>query len=128
MAISVKVPKKLSTIKTKVIMNLTKRQLVCFAGAGLIGFPFYLGIRDIVGQDLAVILMVGLMLPFFFFAIYEKNGFPAEKVLWMMYRQKRGRPVIRVYQSENLYAGLIDAEKEGSKHWVKQKPLPKKEA
>lgn len=42
MAISVAVPKNLSGIKTKVAMNLTKRQLICFGGAGAVGVPFYL--------------------------------------------------------------------------------------
>ena len=37
MAISVAVPKNLSGIKTKVAMNLTKRQLVCFGSAGAVG-------------------------------------------------------------------------------------------
>ena len=37
MAISVAVPKNLSGIKTKVAMNLTKRQLICFGAAGAVG-------------------------------------------------------------------------------------------
>ena len=36
MAISVAVPKNLSGIKTKVAMNLTKRQLICFGAAGAV--------------------------------------------------------------------------------------------
>ena len=42
MAISVAVPKNLSGIKTKVAMNLTKRQLICFGAAGAVGIPLYL--------------------------------------------------------------------------------------
>ena len=42
MAISVAVPKDLSGIKTKVIANFTKRQVVCFGGAALTGIPFYI--------------------------------------------------------------------------------------
>ena len=34
MAISVQVPKDLSGIKTKVALNLTKRQIICFSGCG----------------------------------------------------------------------------------------------
>ena len=40
MAISVAVPKNLSGIKTKVAMNLTKRQLICFGGRSGGGNPF----------------------------------------------------------------------------------------
>ena len=35
----VPVPKDLTKVKTKVAFNLTKRQLVCFGGGGLIGAP-----------------------------------------------------------------------------------------
>ena len=41
MAISVAVPKDLSGIKTKVALNLTKRQIICFSGAALVGVPLY---------------------------------------------------------------------------------------
>ena len=36
------VPKDLSKIKSKVMFNLTKRQLLCFGGGGLIGLPLYM--------------------------------------------------------------------------------------
>ena len=108
MAISVKVPKKLSKIKTKVMFNLTKRQLVCFGGAALVGFPVFFALRKTAGTDVSALVMVALMLPFFFFAIYEKNGFPAEQALWIIWRQKRVRPGIRVYKSENFYLFLDD--------------------
>ena len=106
MAISVKVPKKLSKIKTKFMFNLTKRQIFCFGLAALVGFPAYFLLRETVGTDLSALLMVILMLPFFFFAIYEKNGFPAEKVIWMICQQKWGRTRKRAYRSENLYQRL----------------------
>ena len=41
MAISVQVPKDLSGIKTKVALNLTKRQIICFSGAAVAGIPLY---------------------------------------------------------------------------------------
>ena len=51
------------------------------------------------------------MLPCFFFALYEKNGFPAEKILYFMLRQKILTPGIRPYRSENLYKQLEEKEK-----------------
>lgn len=59
----------------------------------------------------ASLLMMGAMLPFFFFAMYEKNGFPAEKILYFMLRQKILTPGIRPYRSENLYKQLEEKEK-----------------
>lgn len=55
--------------------------------------------------------MVALMLPFFFLAMYEKDGFPAEKILYFMVRQKILTPGIRPYKSENLYKKLEEREK-----------------
>ena len=60
----VTVPKDLSKIKTKLAFNLTKRQLVCFAGATAVGLPAYLFSRGSIGNSAAMFLMIGLMLPF----------------------------------------------------------------
>ena len=111
MAISVAVPKDLSGIKTKVAMNLTKRQLICFGGAAAVGIPFYLVTKGVLGTQASALIMVALMLPFFFLAMYEKDGFPAEKILYFMLRQKLLTPGIRPYKSENLYKKLEEREK-----------------
>ena len=55
--------------------------------------------------------MVAVMLPFFFLAMYEKDGFPAEKILYFMIRQKFLTPVIRPYKSENIYRRLEETER-----------------
>ena len=111
MAISVAVPKDLSGIKTKVAMNLTKRQLVCFGSAGAVGIPFYIFTKGVIGTQASALIMVALMLPFFFLAMYEKDGFPAEKILYFMLRQKILTPGIRPYKSENLYRQLEEKER-----------------
>ena len=111
MAISVAVPKNLSGIKTKVAMNLTKRQLVCFGSAGAVGIPFYIFTKGVIGTQASALIMVALMLPFFFMAMYEKDGFPAEKILYFMLRQKILTPGIRPYKSENLYRQLEEKER-----------------
>jgi len=41
----VPVPKDLNKVKTKVVFNLTKRQLVCFSGGALIGVPLFFLLR-----------------------------------------------------------------------------------
>lgn len=110
MAISVAVPKNLSGIKTKVAFNLTKRQLICFSAAGAVGIPFYIFTKNVIGTQASALLMVVIMLPFFFLAMYEKDGFPAEKILYFMIRQKLLTPGIRPYKSENLYRKLEEKE------------------
>lgn len=111
MAISVAVPKNLSGIKTKVAMNLTKRQLVCFGSAGAVGIPFYIFTKGVIGTQASALIIVALMLPFFFLSMYEKDGFPAEKILYFMLRQKILTPGIRPYKSENLYRQLEEKER-----------------
>ena len=61
MAISVAVPKDLSGIKTKVAMNLTKRQLICFGGAGAVGIPFYIFTKGAIGTQASALLMLSLI-------------------------------------------------------------------
>ena len=111
MAISVPVPKDMSGIKTKVALNLTKRQIICFSTAAITGVPIYFLTKGVLGTSAASLLMVGIMLPFFFVAMYEKDGFPAEKILYFMIRQKILTPGIRPYKSENLYEQLEERER-----------------
>lgn len=111
MSISVAVPKDLSGIKTKVALNLTKRQIICFGAAAVTGIPLYFLTKGVIGTQAAALIMVGVMLPFFFLGTYEKDGFPAEKILYFMLRQKILTPGIRPYKSENLYRKLEEKEK-----------------
>ena len=111
MAISVPVPKDLSGIKTKVALNLTKRQIICFSGAAITGVPLYFLTKGVLGTQAGALIMVGVMLPFFFLAMYERDGFPAEKILYFMIRQKMLTPGIRPFKSENLYEQLEEREK-----------------
>ncbi|VYU47118.1 PrgI family protein [uncultured Clostridium sp.] len=70
----VPVPKDLTKVKTKVAFNLTKRQLICFSIAGVVGVPVYFFSRGTIGNSAAALIMIGLMMPFFFFAMYERDG------------------------------------------------------
>ena len=106
MAISVAVPKNLSGIKTKVAMNLTKRQLVCFGSAGAVGIPFYIFTKGVIGTQASALIMVALMLPFFFFAMYEKNGQPLEKILKNYITTKYRKPQVRPYVTNNIYSAI----------------------
>ena len=106
----VPVPKDLSKIKTKLAFNLTKRQLICFSAAASVGLPTYVLTRGDLGNSAAMLLMIGLMLPFFFFAMYEKDGLPLEKVLKNIIRTCFLYPLVRPYKTENFYALLSEKE------------------
>ena len=101
----VSVPKDLSKVKTKLAFNLTRRQLVCFSIAGAIGIPAYFLMREPIGTSAAVLVMIALMMPLFFLAMYEKDGQPAEAVIRNMLRAKLW-PSTRPYATENLYEYL----------------------
>ena len=102
----VQVPKDLTRVKTKVMFNLTKRQLICFGSAGVLGIPVYFLTKGPLGTTFAAMLMIIIVLPFFMFGVYEKDGRPLEKILLSVYRQKFQRPGVRPYQTENMYAAI----------------------
>ena len=108
----VSVPNDLSKIKTKVAFNLTKRQLLCFGAAAVIGIPAYLFARSAIGNTGAMFLMITLMLPCFLIAMYERDGLPFEKVVRNIVRSKFLWPGIRPYQTQNIYAYLSNPGKE----------------
>ena len=111
----VSVPKDLTKVKTKVIFNLTKRQLICIGIAAAFGVPFYFLTRGVLGTSNAATGMVLLMLPAFLFAMYEKDGQPLEVVARHFYESRFKRPKVRPYKTNNYYAAVMrqyQAEKE----------------
>ena len=102
----VPVPKDLSKVKTKVAFNLTKRQIVCFAAALLIGLLLFFLLKGSAGTNLAAMAMIVVMLPCFLLAMYEKHGQPLEVVVRNVIQTKFTRPKERPYRTENLYAVL----------------------
>ena len=102
----VPVPKDLTKVKTKVMFNLTKRQLVCFGGGALVGVPLFFLLKGPLGSSSAAICMIVVMMPFFLFALYEKNGLPLEKYLLYFVRACFIRPKQRPYMTNNFYAAL----------------------
>ena len=114
----VPVPKDLTKIKSKVMFNLTKRQILCFGGGALIGVPFFFLLRGSLGASSAAILMVLAMLPMFVLGLYERNGQPLEKLLSHYVQARFLRQKIRPYQTNNYYALLM---KGGVTHAVLEK-------
>jgi hypothetical protein len=96
-------------VKLKFLFSLTKRQCICFGAAAAIGIPVYFLTKGIIGNSSAVIVMILVMLPAFFVAMYEKDGQPAEKILRNILRTKWFYPGKRPYKTENFYK-IIDKE------------------
>ena len=99
----VNVPKDLTKVKTKVLFNLTKRQLICFGSGALIGAPLFFLLKGSIGTSPAAMVMMVVMIPAMLFAMYEKNGQPLEVVLRHVVESRFHRPKRRIYETNNLY-------------------------
>ena len=99
----VPVPKDMNAVKTKVMFNLTKRQLICFGSGALVGLPVFFLLKNCMSISGAVICMILVMLPFFLLAMYEKNGQPLEKIVGNFLKVCFLRPKQRPYMTNNFY-------------------------
>ena len=104
----IKVPADMSKLKNKVIMGMTKRQLISF-GAGLaIAIPALLITRNIFesGSSLPLIIFGILLAPSALFAMYERDGIPFEMLVAYKIRKMFYFPKKRLYKTENRYEYL----------------------
>ena len=97
------VPRDLSRVKSKVMFNLTKRQLICFSIAVVFGLPAFFLLKSIGTVTFAAGGMMVIMMPFFFLAMYEKNGRPLEVILGHFIESSYIRPRKRPYKTDNKY-------------------------
>ena len=90
-------------VKSRFIGSFSKRQILCYGIAVLIGVPFYLLTKDIIGKESAALFMVALMFPAIICSIYEKDGLPAEKYFLRFIKWRFIRPMKRAYRKENRF-------------------------
>ena len=107
----VPVPKDLNAVKTKVMFNLTKRQLICFGSGAAVGVPLFFLCKSFMNTSVAAIIMIIVMLPFMLMAMYEKNGQPLEKIVRNIVQVCFLRPKQRPYKTNNFYSALERQEK-----------------
>ena len=97
----------LTRVKSKILFGLTKRQLICFGAAALIGVPSFFLLRQTGNTSLAAMCMIVIMLPLFFLAMYERDGQPLEVIAKHFIDARMIRPKIRPYETENYYSALL---------------------
>ena len=102
----VPVPKDLSAVKTKVMFNLTKRQLICFAAGAVVAIPLFFLCKTGMNTSAASLIMVLALMPFMLLAMYEKNGQPLEKIARNFIMVCFLRPKVRPYRTNNFYSML----------------------
>ena len=118
MASFISVPRDLSRVKSKILFNLTKRQLLCFGTAAAIGLPSFFALKTVANTSVASLGMILIMMPLFLLAMYEKDGQPMEVIARHFIETKFIRPKIRPYKTDNYYevlARAAEAEKEVEK-------------
>ena len=103
----ISVPRDLTKVKSKVMFNLTKRQLICFGLAALVGVPSFFLLKLAFSISTSVMIMMVIMMPFFFLAMYEKHGQPLEVFLKHFIQANFVRPKTRPYKTDNYYADLV---------------------
>lgn len=59
--------------KKQGLLNLTKRQLICFGGGALIGVPLFFLLKQHISTSAAALCMIFVMLPCFLLAMYENR-------------------------------------------------------
>ena len=57
----VPVPKDLNAVKTKVLLNLTKRQLVCFGAGAALGVPLFFLLKAHTGVSTAAVVAASML-------------------------------------------------------------------
>ena len=73
----VTIPKDLSKVQSKVLFGLTKRQVICFGAAAIIGVPLFFLTKGALGTTTAALCMILVMLPFFLFRhVREERAAP----------------------------------------------------
>ena len=102
----VPVPKDLNAVKTKVMFNLTKRQLICFGSGVAVALPLFFLCKSSMNTSVASIVMIIVLLPFMLLAMYEKNGQHLEKILHNIIQVSFLRPKQRPYMTNNFYSVL----------------------
>ena len=102
----VTIPKDLTKVKSKVLFGLTKRQLICFGAAALIGVPLFFLLKSVINTTAATLCMILVMLPCFLLAMYERHGQPLEVIAGHIIRSMFTRTKERPYQTNNFYAAL----------------------
>ena len=100
------IPKDLDGIKSKVALGLTKKQLIGFGIAAVIGVPVYLATRIAVGNDIGLFfMMVSMALPLLY-AIYEPKGMTMRQLITIWIRFQFINIGTRPYKNANLYDSI----------------------
>lgn len=127
-SLEVRVPKEITEYKEKIIFGLSIRQLFSFLIAISVGFASYYLTSRLFGKEVASYVVILITMPIFAFGFFKKDGFPFEKYIVIMIKQKLGDNK-RIYKT-NLSVNKIEGKEGeiiGSKKGFKRKRRQRKE-
>lgn len=104
--IEIKIPKEIRDFKSKVIFNLTARQVISVVIALVINVPLYIFSKGLFGEDIAGWLIIIISAPIFLIGFVKKDGMNYEKYFLIMLRFNFLTPRIRKYKTENIFTYL----------------------
>ncbi len=127
-SLEVRVPKEITEYKEKIIFGLSIRQLFSFIIAMVIGFLSYYISLKFFGKEVASYVVILITMPIFAFGFFKKDGFPFEKYIVIMIRQKLGNNK-RIYKTDLNIVKIEGKEGEmiGAKKVYKRKKGQRKE-
>ena len=102
----VTIPKDLTKVKSKVLFGLTKRQLICFGAAALIGVPLFFLLRRTASNSAAAFCMIMVKLRCGWFNpsdIYKIGG----SVMLRFMQKQSGLSHFGFWPSPHLWTGQL---------------------
>jgi hypothetical protein len=101
------IQKDFSKVKNKIVFGLTKRQIIFFLLGAAVGIPTYILLKKVVSVDIAGVAMITVMLPFFAFALYEKDGEYLEETIKHIIKERYLNPQVRPVVTDPLIYGCM---------------------
>lgn len=101
--INVKICKDVKSAETKLIFNLTGRQLVCSLMAAAVSIGAFLLLKPFLGLEPLFVVITFLCVPFIAVGFIPIYGLPFEKFLKLFWFYNIAAASNRKYKSENYY-------------------------
>ena len=103
----IKIPRDLNDLKEKVMLGLTKRQLICLGAAAATSLPLYYFTYKNMGSANSIRIAGIAAAPAVFFGFYIKNGIPLEKTLKFFWKFMK-KPKKVTFKSVNIYTAIVE--------------------
>lgn len=101
--LNVKICKNVKSAETKLIFNLTTRQLICILMAIAVSIPAFLLLKPFVDIEAIFVIITFICVPFFGVGFVRPYGLPLEKFLYIIWTDNIETPKVLKYKTKNFY-------------------------